>query len=579
MASVFSGCSLLLGYGEDELNSLMNEMTVSMFAGDGISINILLENPETMGLSDQPATLPLPNFDKSEYESNTKQIKQIVTLFKLVSDRRLSARGKLDKATVIDYFGNYAEYADFYYLDNRDYIGTNDGWNVILPLYLDKLAFKTENDVKNWISLLNQTKNAFSEYARFESEVLIPAGYGRSATTYNDIATQCEGMTVLEESGDHFLYGIFVDKIDAVEFLDETKKVEYGQSAKNAINVMIGAYENLAESMKNCAKTAPATEKPLAQYKEGKAYYELLFKTLASTSDSVATAYNNLAVAFNEALAEYRELTKLLPEGYQLEQDMSMETLKSHYALLKEKYTEDFPALNVNTPDATFHTVPTAMADVYNPASYFKSAVDSISAPETIYINESNAGSYLGFDIISHEGIPGHMLQHAYYKSTGANTLRTILGYTGYAEGWATYVQYFSSKYYEGTDTEKIAYKAECYYTKAMMYLSTMIDIQINYYGKTIAELEADEFYSQIFDGDEDSRDTYNYMVQNPAVYTSYGYGNYKMEQLRGKFNGTDLEFHTAVLSAGPTTYEILENYILGKYESNGKGSIFSSLF
>ncbi len=565
MTSVLSGCTLFFSYGEDDLNSLMNEMTVSMFTGDGLSINILLENPEVMGLSDQPASLPWPNFDKSAYESNMANIKQIATVFKLVNYDKLSTSGKCDRNTVIDFFTTYSDYKDFYYLDNRDYIGANGGWNVMLPLYLDKLAFKTENDVKNWISLANQTENAFAQYAKFEKEVLIPAGYARSASTYNEIADQCEGMIVDDENGEHFLYGIFAQKIDAVDYLDNSEKEGYKLLAKSAIDTMKGAYETLASEMRAVSATAPATEKSLSQYEEGKKYYELLFKDNASSSDSVDTAYQTLVNEMNKALEEYYALRATLPEGFKLEQDLSMETLKGYYYILKDKYTEDFPALNANTPDATFHEVPDAMVDFYNPASYFKSAVDSLSAPETIYVNEGNAGGYLGFDIISHEGIPGHMLQHAYYKSTGANTLRTILGYTGYAEGWATYVQYYSAKYFEGTEDEMVAYKAECLYDKAMLYLSTIIDIEINYYGKTLADLEADEFYSQFFDGTERGLNTYNYMVQNPAVYASYGYGNYKMEQLRKQFTGTDLEFHTAVLSVGPTTYEILAEQVLGK--------------
>ena len=565
MTSVLSGCTLFFSYGEDDLNSLMNEMTVSMFTGDGLSINILLENPEVMGLSDQPASLPWPNFDKSAYESNMANIKQIATVFKLVNYDKLSTSGKCDRNTVIDFFTTYSDYKDFYYLDNRDYIGANGGWNVMLPLYLDKLAFKTENDVKNWISLANQTENAFAQYAKFEKEVLIPAGYARSASTYNEIADQCEGMIVDEDNGEHFLYGIFAQKIDVVDYLDDSEKEGYKLLAKSAIDTMKSAYETLASEMRAVSATAPATEKSLSQYEEGKKYYELLFRDNSSSSDSVDTAYQALVAEMNKALEEYYALRATLPEGFKLEQDLSMETLKGYYYILKEKYTEDFPALNVNTPDATFHAVPDAMADFYNPASYFKSAVDSVSAPETIYVNESNANGYLGFDIISHEGIPGHMLQHAYYKSTGANTLRTILGYTGYAEGWATYVQYYSAKYFEGTEDEMVAYKAECLYDKAMVYLSTIIDIEINYYGKTLADLEADEFYSQIFDGTARGLNTYNYMVQNPAVYASYGYGNYKMEQLRKQFTGTDLEFHTAVLSVGPTTYEILAEQVLGK--------------
>ena len=91
--------------------------------------------------------------------------------------------------------------------------------------------------------------------------------------------------------------------------------------------------------------------------------------------------------------------------------------------------------------------------------------------------------------------------------------------------------------------------------------------------------MQNDAFYSQFFDGSEESKETYNYMVQNPAVYASYGYGNYKMEKLREKYDGTDLEFHTAVLTIGPTTYEILEQYLLGEgKDSNKNGWLYGGI-
>ena len=574
LTTTLCGCNLFFRLDESDMLEYMNELTVSMFTGDGISINILLEDPEALGLKDEPSSLPLPNFDKDNYEKGMAQLSQVATLFGYVDYNNLSLIGKCDRDTVIDFFTTYSEYRDFYYLSNRDYIGANDGWNVILPLYLDKLAFKTENDVKNWISLLEQTEDAFKQYAKFEKEVLIPAGYARSTSTYNEIATQCEGMTVDTEDGEHFLYGIFENKIDKVLFLTEEGKETYKASAKSAITVMKGAYQTLAEEMKNCAKTAPATEKPLASYKEGKKYYELLFKDNSSSSDSVETAYNNLCDAFNDALAEAQSLQSQLPDDFSLQQNMTMEALQGYYSTIKLRYTEDFPALNANTPDATFHEVPDAMADFYNPASYFKSAIDSLSAPETIYVNEANASGYLGFDIISHEGIPGHMLQHAYYKSTGANKLRSLMGYTGYAEGWATYAQYYSAKYFEGTDTEKLAYQVECLYDKATIYLYTIVDIEINYFGKTLEQLKQEPAYKNLA-----VESVYNYMVQNPAVYSSYGYGYYKMSVLRDKYQGGDLEFHTAVLSVGPTTYEILEKHVLGKVEEKGNGTIWDIFF
>lgn len=562
LGALLTGCGLLLGYDAEQFGYMMDEVLVSMFTGDGISVNILLENPSAMGLAGQPATLPLPPFDKDEYEDGTEQVKQIATMFRFVNGMYLTEADKCTKETIIDFFTTYSKYSEFYYLSNRDYIGVSDGWNVMLPLYLDKLAFKTENDVKNWISLVNQTEHAFSEYVRFEKKVLIPAGYERAKSTYTGIAEQCEDMA--QKNGDeHFVYELFLDKIMKVDFLTTAQKEEYTSQARSAVEVMIKAYKNLATEMKLCAiRTFIEEEKPIAQYDEGKEYYELVFKDNASTSDSIETARDNLLYAFNSTLTKYYQMMEEI-NYYHPPADMSMEAIQGYYDTLKSQYSNDFPALNSNIPDATFFEVPEALGEVYNPASYFKSAIDSLTAPETIYINKENVGSYLGFDIISHEGLPGHMLQHAYFKSTGVHPLRSVLGYTGYAEGWASYAQFYSAKYYPGTEVDKRAYEAKCLYDKAMLYFSTLIDIEINYYGKTYEQMTKHALYSQVFNGSNSSKETYNYMVQNPAVYSSYGYGNYKMEQLRGKFNGTDYEFHKAVLSMGPTSFEILAKYIL----------------
>ena len=556
-SATLSGCGLFKLYNEDDFNNLMTELAVTMFTGDGLSVNILLDNPEKLGLAGQPASLPTPIFDKSDYESNMRGIMEIVEIFELVNYKKLSTKAKRDYDTVVEYFTTYAGYADFYYLDNRDYIGANDGWNVLLPLYLDKLAFKEENDVVNWISLVEQTTHAFSEYARFEKEVLIPAGYARGSSVYGSIADQCRAIAESPDGEDHFLLAIFKEKIRAVTFLTVSARETYIQKATEKIyENLVPAYIALADEMETLSH-CDYTMKPLAEYSEGKAYYELLFRDNSSSSDSVETAYNNLKTAFNETIAEARTLSEGLEDGFELPVNMSMEALQSYYNQLSAKYVEDFPALNEETPDATFFAVPDAMADFYNPASYFKSAVDSTTAPETIYVNSANAGGYLGFDIISHEGLPGHMLQHSYFKSSGANMLRSLLGYTGYAEGWASYAQYYSAKYFEGTDQEKLAYEVECLLDKATTYLYTIIDIEINYFGKSKEALYQDEIYSQIF-----SDRMYDYMVQNPAVYSSYGYGNYKMEELKKAFNGRDYDFHLYVLSAGPTTYEILRKYM-----------------
>ncbi len=554
VAATFSGCSL--SYGPEYFNSLLDDLFTSMLSGDAISVNILLSNPDALGIDGGTASLPRPQFDENEYKSNMESIKEICTALTLINYKKLSVKEKCAYDTVMNYFYNYSRRADYYYF-NDNYLGSSSGWNVYLPLYLDKYAFKSKQDVQNWLNLASDSYDAFPEYVRFENK-RISAGYARADFIYDGIAEQCTSMATVDDGEQHFLIGVFNDKINACNFLTEEEKTTYKVRAVSAIEQrLIPAYEILAESVKTLnGKTENLS---LSNYENGKNYYALLFEETASTSDNVEVAYHNLQTAYNNKLVELRTLAASLDEDVKFDVNMTKSALQEYYNLLKTSYSADFPEIPSSVPSATLKSVPASMADFYNPASYFKSAVDDSSAEETIYVNEYNAGGYYGFDIISHEGIPGHQLQHSYFKTSGAHPLRTILGYTGYAEGWASYAQYYSAKYLPGTEQEKIAYQIECLNDELITYLYTIIDIEINYYGMTLDQFSSHSLYSQIFTKPDSA---YEYMIENPAVYASYGYGCYKMRELRSSYNGTDKAFHTAVLEVGPTTFEILAKFI-----------------
>lgn len=550
----FSGCSI--SYGSEYFNALLDSLFTSMLSGDAISVNILLSNPENFDIDGGDATLPRPQFDENQYKSDMESLKEICTALTSINYNRLSTSEKCAYDTVMNYFYTYSKRGDYYYF-NDNYLGSSGGWNVYLPLYLDKYAFKSEKDVQNWILLAGDCQSAFPEYVRFEQK-RIDAGYARADFVYKGIAEQCTSMATVAEGGQHFLVTVFEDKIADCSFLSEAQKTAYIANAKATINdKFIPAYKALAES---ASTLVGRTENlSLSDYPNGKNYYSLLFEETASTSDSVETAYVNLQNAYNSTLTKLRTLAAGLDEDTTLDVNMTKSALEEYYLLLKTSYSADFPTLPNSVPSATLKSVPESMADFYNPASYFKSAVDDNSAEETIYVNEYNAGGYYGFDIISHEGIPGHQLQHSYFKTSGAHPLRTVLGYTGYAEGWASYAQYYSAKYFPGTAQEKLAYEVECLNDELVTYLYTIVDIDINYFGMTLEEFSSHSLYSQIFTAPEKA---YEYMIENPAVYSSYGYGCYKMRELRASYNGTDKAFHAAVLQIGPTTFEILKKFI-----------------
>ncbi|MCQ2602774.1 MAG: DUF885 domain-containing protein, partial [Clostridia bacterium] len=464
-----SGCLSSCIFDSELFDEYLDQLFVSMLDGDALSINILIDDPSAFNFEDMTASLPLPVESAEEYAEQMKSINNVVALFKKFDYDGLNFRQKCDYDTVIDYFSTQAQYAPYYYMQDQ-YLGSSGGWNVVLPLYLDKYVFKTKTDIDNWISLVEQTSTAFPKYIEFEKK-RIAAGYGRAEYIYKGIADQATEMANAFTDGKHFLEIVFDEKVSACDFLSDVEKANYTERATTAIKVsFIPSYQNLANEMSTLE--GDFNNLGICYFDGGKEYYKLLFKDNASSSDAIEIAYVNLQNAYNSTLNTTKEIfAKLASLGVEKEQalemldelsksdDLTKKDFENIYSALKTAYSADFPVLPDSIPDATFKEVPAAMANFYNPASYFKSAIDSASSEETIYINTQRESSYVGFDLIAHEGIPGHQLQHAYSKTCGISKLRTVLGYTGYAEGWATYAQYYAQKYYEGTDIEKLIYK------------------------------------------------------------------------------------------------------------------------
>ncbi len=571
LSSCLSSC---LTGGSEMLYMIMDELAASMLNGDAMSVNILISNPSKLGLENESASLPVPNLNKTDYENGIKSVQEICGALLKVNYSSLTPSQKLDYDTVMDYFYTYSNYADYYYFQDN-YLGSNSGWNAVLPIYLDKYAFYDEHDINNWLGLVEQTYEAFPKYAQYE-QIRIDAGYGRADFVYEAIAEQCLAMAdAASTDGEHFLLTLFNDKIDACTFLNESQKSAYVARCTSAINnKLIPAYTALSQSVMSFIGNANNNGLGLSAYgEEGKSYYELLFLDSTSSSDSVNTAYQNLTSAYNSTVSNARLKMNALNEmgmtdddieagliNLESNADLSAAALQGVYSTLKASYTQNFPALPSSVPDATFKEVPPAMSNYYNPASYFKSAIDSASAEETIYVNSANATGYLGFDLIAHEGIPGHMLQHAYYKTTGAHMLRSMITYLGYTEGWATYAQYYVSRYYGETETDRLLYDLIMLNDQITQIVITLMDIDVNYYGYTPEALTAK--YTPYGFGEAGIANVYRYVVENPATYASYAYGNYKMNQLRQSYAGDDLAFHTAILNIGSTNFELVAKYL-----------------
>lgn len=235
---------------------------------------------------------------------------------------------------------------------------------------------------------------------------------------------------------------------------------------------------------------------------------------------------------------------------------------------LQQKIQADFPSLT----DVTFElrTVHDSMKDYLSPAFYLTPPMDT-GTPNVIYINP--AASYQGLELfttLAHEGFPGHLYQTVTFERQNPSGIRNLLCTSGFAEGWATYIEPFAYQYAAGyikdpsaTELARISWLNRS--INLCMY--SLLDIEIHYNGWTQAEAAS---FLKAFGIEESTvvSEIYQYILETPGNYLKYYWGYLSLLDLRTSEQnrlGQDFDlkkFHSQVLKIGGVQFPVLEKYI-----------------
>lgn len=230
---------------------------------------------------------------------------------------------------------------------------------------------------------------------------------------------------------------------------------------------------------------------------------------------------------------------------------------------LMVKMEEDFP-----TPpeaDYTIKYVHPSMQEYMSPAFYLTTPVDDLKN-NLIYINEKYTNEDANiYSTLAHEGYPGHLYQNIYTNSSEIAPIRNLLSYSGYTEGWATYVEFEYSYDYSGM-SQGVADVASIN-TAVSLGLYAYADMGIHYDGWDRDDL-AEYLLSYGIEDDEITDEVFDALVEEPANYLSYFIGYLEFIDLKEEAQkelGDDFdikEFHKFLLEMGPAPFYIIEDYM-----------------
>lgn len=572
--SLFAGCAHFesIEYSQEiseenpetieAFDQFINDIFETEVTENTINLHFTISDPEKYGITDYPVTLGDLSIDAMA-DSNAR-LENYLSGLSSFSYTELTLNQQLTYDILENYFQLQLDMADMYLYD--ELLRPSTGVQAQLPILYEEYSFNSKKDVEDYLKLLALTDEYFDQIISFEKEKA-DAGLFMSDFACQNIIDQCNAF--IADSDNHYLIETFNTRIDKLTGLTQSEKDHYRlQNEKVLREHIFPAYENLAAALTDLLGSG-TNENGLCYFPEGKQYYEYLLAYNTGASESVKTLENMISNERVKVLQESSDLTTENPELWELASEATLTPTDSATTLnhLKEIMLDDFPA-----PPETGYTVnyiDDCVADYLAPAFYVIAPIDDYSH-NSIYINETTDTTNISyFTTLAHEGFPGHLYQTVMTYESGIEPVRSILNYSGFVEGWATYVE-FQSYHYAGLDDDVATILELNQDATLSLYAST--DIGIHYEGWTLEDTK--KFWNNYGITNDDAIESiFELIVEEPTHYLKYYIGFLKFEELKKETslknikNYNDKSFHQAVLSIGPAPFDIVDKYLPAYYE------------
>lgn len=544
------------------LNSCFREYA----AENTVTLHFKLSNPSAYGIK-TPVSPTYGDLSSDTLKKNCSRSKELLKKLYTFPTSNLTKKQKLTWQIFQDYL-NESIMNEKYILYSSP-LGTN-GLQSEIPVTLSEYRLDNEKDVKDYLSLVNQVPELFTQILNFEQERR-NAGIISPSFVISDTIDQIDQFLNASEEN-NLLIQSFEERLAEVESLSKDQKASY--IANNRLLVtdkVFPAYKSLKTSLQtyiNESKNTSSKER-LCEYKNGQDYYKFLLMSNVGTDFSPEDCITILESQLKNTVKDISSLTTKNKDLYTeyLSATPALSAPKEIMNTLKNDSLIDFP--EIKNISCQLKNVPDALSGTSACAFYLVPPIDS-TKDNIIYINKSRVDSNELFSTLAHEGYPGHLYQTNYFLTTNPSPLRTFLHCAGYDEGWGTYAQLYSYNFIEfkNVDEQTTKQLRQLYRDNDLLSLSlsSLCDLYVNY--KNYDE-NALANYLQTYGIDKDSaQNLYRYVIENPTTYLSYSIGCYELDQLKQTMSDSlgkafkISDFHESVLNVGSCNFSILRQEI-----------------
>lgn len=558
---------------------------LSDLSGNTLNLHYTLAYPENYGL-DGKAVLPSYSGGNDSSENQNELLSSLAALAAISKDK-LSSNDAYAYELLERYLKRRLKGEQFTYYS--DPFSPNSGMQSGLPILLADYTFRKEQDVIDYLDLIEQTQDYFSGLTAYETEKS-KAGLFMADYSAEKVIEQCDMIMDKQqlEEGTHFLITTFSERLAELvkqNIITQAAADQYiSENNRLLTTVMQPAYEQTGDAFILLNGTG-TNEQGLFYFPEGRAYYEYL---LASTTGSDRSIAEIKKLLFEDFQNNYNALIALIRQY----PEIADSSLADSFALpladpeemlsdLQNRMSRDFPSFPIQdqsfTPACTIKNVSASMENYCSPAYYLTPPIDDMRN-NIIYINGKNSPDSLSlYTTLAHEGYPGHLYQtvysQMYMNQNDDSCIRYLLHYGGYVEGWALYVENLSYYYAQAqvkTNPYAAAYYEACRLNRNLqLCLYSLLDISIHYEG---ASLEQVQRILQTIGITNQTTVTgiYQYIVEEPVNYLKYYLGFLEFQLLKEEAAAlwgdsfTLYRFHQFVLETGPSDFIGLHTRLAG---------------
>lgn len=527
-----------------------------------LTLHSNLKDPEGFGITRPKATFG--NISLDSLKSDKPKLKKTQEELHNIDSSSLT-KNQVFIYNILDYYlDTYIAMSDYYLYGNP--FSANTGLSTQLPITMAEYEFYVEQDIKDYLSLINQVPTFFSDYIEIEKEQAKQELFMADFAVDNTVA---QIDIFLNNTTENSFLTSFDEKIDKADFLSDDQKKTYKKNNATLIKEkVIPAYENLKIeliSLKGSGKNTGG----VCNFKDGKKYYECLVKSQTGSDKTPSKWIKEFEHHISSLKTELQSISKKAPSAFTAVYNFSFDNSDCETILeqLKEDMKDDFP--EISDVDYTVTEIPASLQNSTTAAFYMIPPLDD-STQNSICVNKANISSSSPLlPTLAHEGYPGHLYQTNYFREHNSYPIRQLISFIGYSEGWGFYVENLSYKYLDFGNYNDVKEEICRIYeiNNELNYLvASLADLYVNYEGYTREKLQ--EYLQTYKLPAENSNRIFETVVQDPTIYLKYYTGYIEIVNLKTKCeeklgkNFNLKEFHKVILDAGPCPFSLLEQKI-----------------